>query len=245
MPMYLDEWRLLLYYPLGLLPSLFFTLRFLIQWIRSEQQQKSYVDALFWKLSIAGNLLLLGHYFLQGQYPFALIQTGNAVISWRNLNLIQAKKPAAFASVLALFALSFLSVSLCFALEARLIGEIDWMRAPQSSKAPPVNPGILWHAIGILGQGLFASRFWVQWWGSEKQKKSELGRAFWWLSLMGSAISVVYFLQIRDVISILNQSFGMIPYVRNLMLLRKARLQHDQSPIDTPAASTGDASGRS
>lgn len=233
-----------LYYPLGLLPSIFFTLRFLIQWIRSERQKKSYVDALFWKLSIAGNLLLLGHYFLQGQYPFALIQTGNAVISWRNLNLMQARHPASFKSVLALFALSFLGISLSFALEAQLIGQVDWIRAPQSSKAPPVDPGFLWHAVGIVGQGLFASRFWVQWWDSEKQKKSELGSAFWWLSLVGSAISVVYFLQIRDVISILNQSFGMIPYARNLMLLRKTRLQNDQRLMDSTAASSSHPSGR-
>lgn len=241
----MDEWRLFLYYPLGLLPSIFFTLRFLIQWIRSERQGKSYVDALFWKLSIAGNLLLLGHYFLQGQYPFALIQTGNAVISWRNLNLMQAGKPASFKSVLALFGLSFLGISLCFALEAQLIGEGDWIRAPQSSKAPPADPGWLWHAVGIAGQALFASRFWVQWWGSEKHKKSELGSAFWWLSLIGSAISVAYFLQISDVISILNQSFGMIPYARNLILLRKARLQHAQRLLDPSAASAADSSGRS
>lgn len=238
-----DEWRHLLYYPLGLLPSIFFTLRFLIQWIRSEQQKKSYVDALFWKLSIAGNLLLLGHYFLQGQYPFALIQTGNAVISWRNLNLMKAQKPAAFKSVLVLFALSFLSISLCFALEAQLVGAVEWMRIPQSSKSVPADPGIFWHGIGIVGQGLFASRFWVQWWDSEKQRKSELGSSFWWLSLMGSAISVVYFLQIRDVISILNQSFGMIPYARNLILLRKARL-YDQRHLDASAASAHKSSGR-
>ncbi len=216
----MDEWRFLLYYPLGLLPSLFFTLRFLIQWIRSEREQKSYVDTLFWKLSIAGNLLLLSHYFLQGQFPFALIQTGNAVISWRNLNLMQTRQRS-FQTVVLIFLMSFCAVTASFAF---LSGDGGWMKAPQSSKAAPVDPGLLWHAVGLLGQGLFASRFWVQWWGSEKQKKSELGAAFWWLSLLGSLISVAYFLQIRDVISILNQSFGMVPYVRNLMLLRKRQV---------------------
>lgn len=219
----MDEWRYLLYYPLGLLPSLFFTLRFLIQWIQSERVKTSYVDSLFWKLSISGNLLLLSHYFLQGQFPFALIQTGNAVISWRNLNLMQKHRPpASFIAVIMLFISTFSFVTLCFIIQGWLTGEIAWVRAPQSSKAPPVDPGLIWHAVGFLGQGLFASRFWVQWWDSEKQKKSELGSAFWWLSLWGSAISVIYFFQIGDVISILNQSFGMIPYVRNLMLLKKS-----------------------
>lgn len=218
----MDEWRYFLYYPLGLLPSLFFTLRFLVQWIQSERLKMSYVDALFWRLSITGNLLLLCHYFLQGQYPFALIQTGNAVISWRNLNLMQRqKKPVSFATVVGFFIASFSLVTLLFVLETMVIGEVNWIRAPQSSKTLVADPGLLWHAVGIFGQGLFASRFWVQWWESEKLQKSELGRVFWWLSLVGSAISVVYFLQIRDVISIVNQSFGMIPYVRNLMLLRK------------------------
>src|SRR5271166_6628890 len=114
----MDEWRLYLYYPLGLLPSLFFTLRFLIQWIRSEQEKISYVGTLFWKLSIAGNLLLLSHYFLQGQYPFALIQTGNAVFAWRNLNLMQRRKlPFAFSTTVALFIASFATISLCFLLQ--------------------------------------------------------------------------------------------------------------------------------
>ena len=222
----MEEWRFLLYYPLGLLPSLFFTLRFLIQWIQSERIKTSYVDALFWKLSLAGNLLLLSHYFLQGQYPFALIQTGNAVISWRNLNLMQKRRPpAAFSAVILLFIASFMTVTLSFCLQNWLIGDVAWIRAPQSTRAFSADPGPLWHAVGIAGQGLFASRFWVQWWDSEKLQKSELTQAFWWLSLSGSAISVIYFLQIGDVISILNQSFGMVPYLRNLMLLRRPKAE--------------------
>src|SRR5271168_975047 len=116
----MEEWRFLLYYPLGLLPSLFFTLRFLIQWIQSERMKMSYVDALFWRLSIAGNLLLLSHYFLQGQYPFALIQTGNAVISWRNLNLM--KRPVSFGTVVGLFVGCFAIVTLGFVWETWAIG---------------------------------------------------------------------------------------------------------------------------
>ncbi|HEY4832525.1 MAG TPA: lipid-A-disaccharide synthase N-terminal domain-containing protein, partial [Waddliaceae bacterium] len=50
----IENWRILLYYPLGLLPALFFTLRLLIQWFQSEKEKRSLVTPVFWKLSLTG-----------------------------------------------------------------------------------------------------------------------------------------------------------------------------------------------
>ncbi len=73
--------------------TLAFSARFLIQWLQSEKAQKSVVSRSFWQFSLIGNVLLMLHGFIQIQYPICLIQGCHAVISWRNLNLMQTRKP--------------------------------------------------------------------------------------------------------------------------------------------------------
>jgi lipid-A-disaccharide synthase-like uncharacterized protein len=219
----LSEWRIYLYYPLGLLPPILFGLRFLIQWIKSEKAGFSLVDAPFWRLSFAGNLLSFIHYSLQGQYPFALIQTGNGLIAWRNLNLMNSRAPCSRSKTIVLFSLVLsLAAAVCVNMEWASENP-QWIRIPHALILPPAtSTSLFWHLIGILGQGLFASRFWLQWWRAEREQRSSLDRAFWTLSLAGCLLSSLYFVQIRDLIGCLNQLFGIIPYVRNLMLPAKA-----------------------
>jgi lipid-A-disaccharide synthase-like uncharacterized protein len=218
----INEWRVLLYYPLGVVPPIFFALRFLIQWIKSEKAGISYVDALFWRLSITGNLLSFLHYSIQGQYPFAIIQMGNALIAWRNLNLINIKATYTFSKTLIIFSLFLLSTTVGFVyLEWSTTQGWEWIRVPESSLfSISHSPGVSWHLFGLAGQGLFASRFWIQWWDAEKNRKTSLGNSFWYLSLSGSLLSAIYFLHIRDLVSFINQLFGIVPYLRNIMLSR-------------------------
>lgn len=212
------DWRVLAYYPLGLLPSIFFSLRFLIQWLQSEKKGESYVTPLFWKLSISGNLLLLMHYLVQLQFPFALIQAGNAVISWRNINLLGPReKRISFQSVIFLFGFAFTAISLFFVTQ----GELFRIPVKLGQVTPVIEQSLGWHLLGIFGGLLFASRFFVQWWQSEHQRRSHMGRSFWVLSIVGSFSMLLYFIRIEDTVSILNCSFGLVPYLRNLMLLNK------------------------
>lgn len=225
MTMEFETLRPLLYYPLGLLPTIFFTLRVVIQWLQSEKKKQSYSGPLFWKLSLAGNLLLALHYTVQVQFPFALIQGVNAVVSWRNLDLLNTKKPYSTAQSLGVLTCSLATVTLLFLLQSfLLIGELDWIRTPvKLFDHNREHHHIAWHLFGTLGSGLFASRFWVQWWQAERSKRSELGASFWWLSIIGSTMSLVYFLHIGDTVSITLHSFGLIPYARNLVLMRRSR----------------------
>lgn len=78
-----------------------------------------------------------------------------------------------------------------------------------------------WDAVGFVGQGLFFSRFVVQWLASERAGKSYVPRTFWWLSIVGGLISLVYAVGIHNTPYTLGQSVGLVPYVRNLMLLRR------------------------
>jgi lipid-A-disaccharide synthase-like uncharacterized protein len=80
-----------------------------------------------------------------------------------------------------------------------------------------------WVAFGFAGQLLFSLRFLVQWVASEKKKESHIPLAFWYLSLSGSIILLVYAIQRRDPVFIVGQSTGFIVYIRNLMLIHRKR----------------------
>lgn len=78
-----------------------------------------------------------------------------------------------------------------------------------------------WLILGLLGQALFSARFMVQWIVSERQKKSMVPEAFWWLSIAGSLTLLAYAIYRKDPVFILGQSFGTLVYSRNLYFLRK------------------------
>jgi lipid-A-disaccharide synthase-like uncharacterized protein len=80
-----------------------------------------------------------------------------------------------------------------------------------------------WVALGLLGQLLFGSRFIIQWVASERKGKSVIPVAFWYLSLGGSAILLVYSIHIADPVFILANVFNSFIYVRNLMLIGKEK----------------------
>ena len=73
--------------------------------------------------------------------------------------------------------------------------------------------------IGFLGQGLFASRFIVQWIYSEKEGKSTIPVVFWYLSILGGIGLLIYAISRKDPVIILGQSFGIFIYLRNLILI--------------------------
>lgn len=220
----MENWRTILYLPLGLLPAVFFTLRMLVQWLQSERKKKSFVTPLFWRLSIAGNLLLYCHHVIQVQIQFALLQCINALIAWRNLDFLRSdKSPYSKKVVFSLLGLGFGITVALFILQGHfLLDEIDWVRTPQKLwNATRQHHSLSWHLLGTFGAILFASRFWVQWWIAEFHQKSALGRSYWLLSIAGSVIVLLYSWHIRDIVIIFYHLFSLIPYLRNLMLLRR------------------------
>ena len=75
--------------------------------------------------------------------------------------------------------------------------------------------------IGFAGQGLFASRFIVQWIYSERKGESSIPIIFWYLSIFGGFGLLTYAIFRQDPVIILGQSFGIIIYLRNLILIYK------------------------
>lgn len=81
--------------------------------------------------------------------------------------------------------------------------------------------GIAWVALGLLGQVIFAGRMIVQWLVSERQRRSVVPVAFWWMSVAGASMMLVYFVWRRDIVGVLGQATGWVIYVRNLWLIRR------------------------
>ena len=82
--------------------------------------------------------------------------------------------------------------------------------------------------VGIVGQTMFFSRFLVQWIVSEKKGESTIPIAFWYLSVTGGLLTLMYALWRKDPIFTAGQSVGITVYTRNLILIyRKRRKNSD------------------
>ena len=82
---------------------------------------------------------------------------------------------------------------------------------------------IIFLIIGFLGQGIFASRFVIQWLYSEKKGESAIPLAFWYLSIFGGLGLLTYAIFRKDPVIITGQIFGIFIYTRNLILIYKKK----------------------
>ena len=82
---------------------------------------------------------------------------------------------------------------------------------------------IIFLVIGFLGQGVFASRFVIQWIYSEKKGESSIPIVFWYLSIFGGLGLLIYAISRKDPVIIIGQLFGIFIYLRNLFLIYKKK----------------------
>ena len=80
-----------------------------------------------------------------------------------------------------------------------------------------------WVILGFCAQALFSARFLVQWIASEKRKESYIPVIFWYFSLSGGLLLLIYAIHRKDPVFILGQSTGVIIYARNLYFIYKKR----------------------
>ena len=89
-----------------------------------------------------------------------------------------------------------------------------------------------WKVIGWLGNAIFFSRFFVQWYATEKRKQVVVPTAFWWLSLAGSLLLLSYAVfHEKDSVFIFAYAFTWIPYIRNLVIHRRHAAAHLDCPV--------------
>ena len=93
---------------------------------------------------------------------------------------------------------------------------------------------MMWLFVGLAGQAMFSARWLIQWFITEKSRRSTMPDTFWYLSLLGGLLVFAYGLHRLDPVILLGQ-FGIIIYARNLVFIR----QEKQSPApDSPAAAS-------
>ena len=88
-----------------------------------------------------------------------------------------------------------------------------------------------WVMLGFVAQAFFTMRFVVQWIASERARKSVMPVAFWFFSIGGGALLLVYALYRRDPVFIAGQALGLIVYVRNVyfIILNGKQASDDQN----------------
>jgi lipid-A-disaccharide synthase len=206
-------------YPFGFLSSFVFFLRFLVQWWKSERAGRSIVNTSFWILSCIGNGFLALHSFIQLHFPIYLLQSQQILLSWRNLNLMGEKPYSKKHFIIALLSSAFFA-TLLFAAQPLFFNDpfFGWVRAPASQEV-----GFWMHGIGCLGISAYSLRFWLQWWEAEQKKTSVLSERFWWISVIGAATSGAYFLLLCDWVNFIGPACALLPYSRNLILVRRER----------------------
>jgi lipid-A-disaccharide synthase-like uncharacterized protein len=81
--------------------------------------------------------------------------------------------------------------------------------------------------FGFAAQFVFFLRFVVQWFESERRGRSHIPIAFWYLSMLGGLMILVYAILERNLVFTCASLLSLVIYIRNLMLIyrRHARVQ--------------------
>ncbi|MEM6686458.1 MAG: lipid-A-disaccharide synthase N-terminal domain-containing protein [Bacteroidota bacterium] len=199
-----------LIYGIGGLAQLLFSARTLLQWIISERNKKVLTPALFWKLSLIASFLLFVYGYLRNDFAIMLGQVLTYFIYVRNMQL-QGE-----------WNRMHLLIRIFIIIFPLIIITIGYNNNKQDIynllNSEDIPDWLLY--LGIISQIMFTLRFVYQWVYSERKKESTLPLGFWMLSLFGASLIFVYAIFRKDPILIAGHTFGIITYVRNIMLLR-------------------------
>ncbi|MEO7062803.1 MAG: lipid-A-disaccharide synthase N-terminal domain-containing protein [Dokdonella sp.] len=91
-----------------------------------------------------------------------------------------------------------------------------------------------WKLIGLVGAFLFTARWFVQLYATKKLKRVVMPMAFWYLSIVGSAMTLAYFIWGKnDSVGIILNAFPMFVSVYNVFV----HVRHQRSETVNPGGS--------
>ncbi|SDS23852.1 lipid-A-disaccharide synthase N-terminal domain-containing protein [Gramella sp. MAR_2010_147] len=209
----MQDWPI---FTIGFLAQLLFSARLISQWFLSEKSKKVETPVLFWKLSLLASILLFTYGYLREDFAIMLGQFLIYGIYWRNLSLMGEWQPRNifFKTLIIIFPLGIAAYIL-------FLGTLTWADVLLDTGT---IPGWL-IGLGILAQIIYTSRFFYQWYYSEKTHESSLPMGFWILSLIGSVLLFTYGIFRHDPVLIAAHFFGSIIYMRDMYLLKKTETQ--------------------
>jgi lipid-A-disaccharide synthase-like uncharacterized protein len=77
---------------IGFTGQVFFSARFLIQWLHSERHKRSLIPLAFWYFSVLGSLTLLTYAIYRQDPVFIVGQSAGLLIYTRNLQLLARER---------------------------------------------------------------------------------------------------------------------------------------------------------
>ncbi len=198
---------------IGLTGNVLYSARVLIQWIASEKAKRSVAPKAFWWTSLAAAVVMI-LYSLQRAtdvrfakepttLPFLIGYIVTLVPYIRNLMLSYTVR-------IRWHILSYLAAAGIFSICIVMIVKMD---------IPVVRSK--WFFIGMLGSLIWYTRFLWQWVYAEKEKKSTFPLSFWYMSLSGATLNLIYALIMHDLVFILSFLFNSIPISRNIILTKR------------------------
>lgn len=196
----------------GFIGQILFFMRFVLQWLYTERYKKSTVPLSFWYFSLAGGFMLLTYAILIKDPVFVIGQSTGAIIYLRNISLIYKERGTRsrdFGFKMTIMLLIYFA----------MVGAAAYF-FPDVPRKDKVNYTGFILAVGLVAQGMFFLRFLVQWLYSEKVKKSAFPVLFWYFSLGGSVLLLIYSVMVHDAVFIAGQSVGILIYVRNLYFIK-------------------------
>ncbi|MCM4155541.1 lipid-A-disaccharide synthase N-terminal domain-containing protein [Gramella sp. AN32] len=205
----MDNWII---FSIGFLAQLLFSARLISQWIMSEKSKEVETPVMFWILSLLGAILLFTYGYLRHDFAIMLGQFLIYGVYWRNLQLQGEwnNRNLPFKVLITIFPFGFAAYILFF-------GSLTWTEVFQGE-----NLAGWLIALGIFGQLVYTSRFFYQWYYSEKHQESSLPLGFWVLSLSGSILLFTYGIFRNDPVLIAAHFFGGIIYMRDMYILKNS-----------------------
>ncbi len=73
-----------------------------------------------------------------------------------------------------------------------------------------------WTIVGLVGQVLFFMRFILQWIATERAKRTVIPTSFWYYSIVGALVLLLYATVRKDPVFIAGYLLAMVIYLRNL-----------------------------
>lgn len=196
---------------LGFFAQALFGARIIVQWWVAEGRKQAASPSAFWILSLAGALLFLIYGALRHDIVIIAGQLISSFVYVRNLQLKGLWRRISISFRIAILAIPVLSVLFTLGSPSQLFDHRF------------VGDGTIFFALGITGQLLLNLRFIYQLYYSERLKQSHLPGGFWWISLLGSILLITYSFFQKDPVLLVAQGLALVPYIRNIALIRKSK----------------------
>lgn len=197
-----------LIFGIGFLGQALFFSRTMLQWFKSENEGEVMSPVIFWQISLVASMIMQLYGLLRNDFAILLGQFIVYYIYIRNLQLKNTwhKIHVVFRWFVVLFP-AFVVV---------WIFRSDTNNLVSLFKNEDIPVWLL--MLGSTGQLVFSFRFVYQWIQSEKEKSSVLPVKFWFISIAGSLIILVYAIFRLDPVLFLSNLIGLFVYLRNVLL---------------------------